>query len=150
VNQKRFKAEQIVAVLQQSEAGVPLAELLRRVGVSQQTFYQWKKQSVGLGKEFKVRLKAVARKRIAAIRFFSYGALAMERARVLPFRSEPSRERRVKLANCPASRRRPCVSLTLLPSRWVEDLHLQAIEHARHTKERAGPPAPALLASWEC
>jgi putative transposase len=32
VRQKRFSVEQIVAVLKQAEAGVPLAELLRRVG----------------------------------------------------------------------------------------------------------------------
>jgi putative transposase len=48
VKQKRFNVEQIVAVLKQAEAGVPLAELLRRVGVSQQTFYRWKRQYVGL------------------------------------------------------------------------------------------------------
>jgi putative transposase len=47
VKQKRFTVEQIVAVLKQAEAGVPLAELLRRVGVSQQTFYRWKKQYLG-------------------------------------------------------------------------------------------------------
>jgi putative transposase len=45
---KRFSVEQIVAVLKQAEAGVPLVELLRRVGVSEQTFYRWKKQYVGL------------------------------------------------------------------------------------------------------
>jgi putative transposase len=44
VKQKRFNVEQIVAVLKQAEAGVPLAELLRRVGISEQTFYRWKKQ----------------------------------------------------------------------------------------------------------
>ena len=45
---KRFTVEQIVAVLKQAEAGVPLAELIRRVGISEQTFYRWKKQYVGL------------------------------------------------------------------------------------------------------
>jgi putative transposase len=48
VEQKRFAVEQIVAVLTQAQAGVPLPELLRRVGVSEQTFYRWKKQYVGL------------------------------------------------------------------------------------------------------
>jgi putative transposase len=48
VKQKRFTVEQIVAVLKQAEAGVPLAELLRRAGVSEQTFYRWKKKYVGL------------------------------------------------------------------------------------------------------
>ena len=35
-------------ILKQAEAGVPLAELIRRVGISEQTFYRWKKQYVGL------------------------------------------------------------------------------------------------------
>jgi Transposase len=46
VKQKRFNVEQIVAMLKQAEAGVPLAELIRRVGISEQTFYRWKKQYV--------------------------------------------------------------------------------------------------------
>jgi putative transposase len=41
---KRFNVEQIVAVLKQAEVGVPFAELIRRVGISEQTFYGWKKQ----------------------------------------------------------------------------------------------------------
>ena len=48
MKQKRFSVEQIVAVLKQDEAGVPLVELIRRVGISEQTFYRWKKQYVGL------------------------------------------------------------------------------------------------------
>jgi putative transposase len=48
VKHKRFNVEQIVAVLKQAEAGVPLAELIRPVGISDQTFYRWRKQDVGL------------------------------------------------------------------------------------------------------
>ena len=48
MKQKRFDVEQIVAVLKQAEAGVPLDELIRRVGISEQTYYRWKKQYVGL------------------------------------------------------------------------------------------------------
>jgi putative transposase len=44
VQKKRFNVEQIVAVLKQAEAGVPLAELIRRMGISEQTVYRWKKQ----------------------------------------------------------------------------------------------------------
>ena len=48
MKQKQLTVEQIVTVLKQAEAGVQLAELLRRVGVSEQTFYRWKKPYVGL------------------------------------------------------------------------------------------------------
>ena len=45
---KRFSVEQIVGVMKQAEVGVPVAELVRRVGISEQTFYRWKKHYVGL------------------------------------------------------------------------------------------------------
>jgi putative transposase len=48
VKKKRFSVEQIVAVMKQAEAGVPVAELIRKVGISEQTFYRWKKQYVGM------------------------------------------------------------------------------------------------------
>ena len=48
MKKKRFSVEQIVAVLKQAEVGVPVVELIRKVGVSEQTFYRWKKQYVGL------------------------------------------------------------------------------------------------------
>jgi putative transposase len=35
--------EQIVAVLKEAEAGMPVAELICRIGISEQTFYRWKK-----------------------------------------------------------------------------------------------------------
>jgi putative transposase len=48
VKRKRFSVEQIVAVLKQAELGMPVADLIRRVGISEQTFYRWKKQYAGL------------------------------------------------------------------------------------------------------
>ena len=45
---KRFSVEQIVAVLKQLEVGVPVAELIRKVGISEQTLYRWKKEYKGL------------------------------------------------------------------------------------------------------
>jgi putative transposase len=45
---KKFSAEQIVSVLKQAEVGVPIAELIRKVGISEQTFYRWKSKYVGL------------------------------------------------------------------------------------------------------
>lgn len=45
---KKFSVEQIVCVLKQAEVGVPIAELIRKVGISEQTFYRWKSKYVGL------------------------------------------------------------------------------------------------------
>ncbi len=40
--------EQIVGVLKQAELGVPVAELIRQVGITEQTLYRWKRQYKGL------------------------------------------------------------------------------------------------------
>ena len=48
MKRKRFSVEQIVAVLNQAEAGLPVADLVRHVGISEQTYYRWKKQYAGL------------------------------------------------------------------------------------------------------
>ena len=48
MKKKRFSAEQIVAILKQAELGIPVVELIRQVGVSEQTFYRWKKKYSGL------------------------------------------------------------------------------------------------------
>ena len=48
MKRKRFSVEQIVAVLKQAELGLPVSDLIRQVGISEQTFYRWKKQYAGL------------------------------------------------------------------------------------------------------
>jgi putative transposase len=48
MKKKRFAVEQIVAILKQAELGIPVVELTRQVGVSEQTFYRWKKKYSGL------------------------------------------------------------------------------------------------------
>ncbi len=48
MKRKRYLVEQIVAVLKQADLGLPVADLIRQVGISEQTFYRWKKQYAGL------------------------------------------------------------------------------------------------------
>ena len=55
---KRFSVEQISAVLKQAEAGIPIVELIR-VGISEQTFYRWKKVYGGLDPSQARELKQV-------------------------------------------------------------------------------------------
>ena len=51
MKRKKFSVEQIVAVLKQADLGLPVADLIRQVGISEQTFYRWKKQYSGLGSD---------------------------------------------------------------------------------------------------
>jgi putative transposase len=40
---KRFSVVQITAVLQQAAQGVPVGDLCRKIGISEQSFYRWRK-----------------------------------------------------------------------------------------------------------
>lgn len=44
----RHSVEQITGVLKQAEAGSPVGDLCRQVGISEQTFYRWKKVYGGM------------------------------------------------------------------------------------------------------
>ena len=48
MRRKRFSLEQMMAVLKQAEVGVPVGEVCRQAGITEQTFYRWKKMYVGL------------------------------------------------------------------------------------------------------
>jgi len=46
---KGHSEEQIITALKQYEGGEKTAEICRKLGISQATFYMWKKQYAGLG-----------------------------------------------------------------------------------------------------
>ena len=48
MKRKRFTMEQFVWVLMQTELEMTLSDRVRQLGISEQTFYRWKKQYVGL------------------------------------------------------------------------------------------------------
>lgn len=48
MKKSRFSVEQIVTILKQAELGMPVADVIRQVGISEQTFYRWKKLYSGL------------------------------------------------------------------------------------------------------
>lgn len=51
MKRKRFRVEQIVAVLKQAEMGAPVSGLIRHLGIAEQTFYRWKRRYAGLEPE---------------------------------------------------------------------------------------------------
>jgi putative transposase len=45
---KRYTQEQIIGILKEHEAGTKVADLVRRHGVSEQSFYRWKSKYGGM------------------------------------------------------------------------------------------------------
>ena len=48
MKKKRFSVEQITSVLQQVTGGIAVGDVCRQVGISEQTFYRWKKTYDGM------------------------------------------------------------------------------------------------------
>ena len=48
MKKKRFSVEQITAVLQEAEGGVPVGDVCRQMRISEQTYYRWKKVYGGM------------------------------------------------------------------------------------------------------
>ena len=44
-----FSEDQVAYALRQAEAGTPVVEVCRKLGVSEQTFYLWKRKFAGMG-----------------------------------------------------------------------------------------------------
>jgi putative transposase len=59
MKRKRFSEEQIIAVLKEHDAGVKTADLCRKHGVSEATFYNWKSKYGGLEVSEAKRLRAL-------------------------------------------------------------------------------------------
>lgn len=49
MKKSKFTEQQIVFALKQAETGVPVSEVCRKLGISEATFYNWKKKFSGLG-----------------------------------------------------------------------------------------------------
>ncbi len=49
MKKSRFTEEQIVHALRQAEMGTPAVEVCRKLGVTEQTFYRWKRKFAGMG-----------------------------------------------------------------------------------------------------
>jgi putative transposase len=59
MERSRFTEEQIIGILREQEAGIPVADLCRKHGLSSPTFYKWKAKYGGMDVSEARRLKAL-------------------------------------------------------------------------------------------
>lgn len=59
MKRKRFTEEQIIGVLKEHELGAKTADLCRKYGISEATFYNWKSKFGGMDVSEAKRLKAL-------------------------------------------------------------------------------------------
>jgi len=57
MRRKRFSEEQIIGILKEAVAGMPVQELIRKHGVTEQTYYRWKRKFGGMEVSDAKRLK---------------------------------------------------------------------------------------------
>ena len=57
MKKSRYTDEQIAFALRQTETGTPVKEIIRKMGIAEQTFYRWKRLYGGLGPSEVRRLK---------------------------------------------------------------------------------------------
>ena len=76
MKRSKFSETQIVAVLKEAEAGVPVKEVCRKHGISDATYYNWKARYGGLGVSELRRLKELEAENTKLERM--YADLALE------------------------------------------------------------------------
>lgn len=57
MKRSKFSEQQIAFILRQAEEGVPVGEVCRKVGISEQTYYRWRKRYGGMMPSEMKRLK---------------------------------------------------------------------------------------------
>ena len=59
MKKSRFTEEQVAHALRQAESGTPVVEVCRKTGITEQTFYRWRRKFAGMGVAELRRLRQV-------------------------------------------------------------------------------------------
>ncbi len=78
MKKSRFTETEIVAILKQSDAGLPVKEICRQAGISVQTYYQWKSKYGGMEASDLKRVKELEAENARLKRM--YAELALDNA----------------------------------------------------------------------
>ena len=80
MRKSRFTETQILGVLGEGDAGMPVAEVCRKHGISTATYYQWKSKFAGMSVSELKRVKELEAKNARLKRM--YADLALENAAI--------------------------------------------------------------------
>ena len=76
MKKSRFSESQIVEILKEGEAGVPIADLIRKHGISRPTYFNWRAKYGGVGSSELKRVKELEAENAKLKRM--YAELALE------------------------------------------------------------------------
>lgn len=80
MKKSKFTEEQIVAAVKEAEAGIDVTAIVRRLGISRATFYQWRSKYAGMTANELKRVKELEAENAKLKRM--YADLALENAAI--------------------------------------------------------------------
>jgi len=80
MRKSRFSESQVMAILGEGEAGLPVAEVCRKHGISNSTYYQWKSKYAGMSANELKRVRDLEAENSRLKRM--YAELALENAAI--------------------------------------------------------------------
>ena len=80
MKQSKFSESQIVAILKEGDAGIPVGEILRKHGISSATYYKWQSKYAGIEASDLKRMRELETENLKLKRM--YAELALENAAI--------------------------------------------------------------------